>query len=230
MSRLLLRSATKGQLPRIFARGISQKTYTLNNGTKLPAIGFGTFQDKEQQESAVFNALNAGFRHIDTAKVFVLRSHSCFATLANTKICSYDTEEFIGKAIRKAGVPREEIYLTTKLWCNDFHPDDVEPALDEALAKLETPYVDLFLMHYPCTFKRGTERFPKGEDGVMQMGETTYVDTWKAMEKLVKKGKAKSIGVSNFSKGELQNLLDQGSIVSLPPSFTISSIIVTNLM
>lgn len=113
-------------------------------------------------------------------------------------------------------MPREEIFLTTKLWCNDFHPDDVEPALDEALAKLNTPYIDLFLMHYPCTFKRGVERFPKGEDGVMQMGDTTYVDTWKALEGLVKKGKAKAIGVSNFSKGEVQNLLEQGSIVSCP--------------
>ncbi|KAJ4364949.1 hypothetical protein N0V83_008565 [Neocucurbitaria cava] len=180
-------------LYRASTRCISQKTYTLNNGVKLPAIGFGTFQDKEQQESAVYNALNAGFRHIDTAKV-------------------YDTEEFIGRAIRKAGVPRTDLFLTTKLWCNDFHPDDVEPALDEALAKLGTEHIDLFLTHYPCTFKRGTERFPKGEDGIMQMGETTYVDTWKAMEKLVHKGKAKAIGVSNFSQGEVQTLLDQGSI------------------
>ena len=65
----LLRSAFKTQLPRTFSRGISQKTYTLNNGSKLPAIGYGTFQDKDQQESAVFKALNAGYGHIDTAKV-----------------------------------------------------------------------------------------------------------------------------------------------------------------
>lgn len=197
LSRLLLRSVSHLRihtLPRISSRHISQKTYTLNNGTKLPAIGFGTFQDKEQQEVAVYNALTAGFKHIDTAKV-------------------YDTEEFIGKAIRKAGIARKDLFLTTKLWCNSFHPDDVEPALDEALAKLDTAYIDLFLMHYPCTFQRGTERFPKGDDGVMQMGETTYVDTWKAMEKLVNKGKVKAIGVSNFSKGEVQNLLEQGSIV-----------------
>ncbi|KAB2573792.1 putative oxidoreductase [Lasiodiplodia theobromae] len=181
-------------IPCIASRPISQKTYTLNTGAQLPAIGFGTFQDKEQQESAVYNAINAGFRHIDTARV-------------------YDTEKFIGKAIRKAGVPRQDLFLTTKLWCNAFHPDDVEPALDEALADLDTPYIDLFLMHYPCTFKRGTERFPKGEDGQMMMGTTTYVDTWKAMEKLVQKGKAKAIGVSNFSKGEVQKLLDEGSIV-----------------
>lgn len=72
-------------------------------------------------------------------------------------------------------------------------------------------------MHYPCTFKRGAERFPKGEDGQMMMGTTTYVDTWKAMEKLVQKGKAKAIGVSNFSKGEVQKLLDEGSTVSRLP-------------
>lgn len=73
-------------------------------------------------------------------------------------------------------------------------------------------------MHYPCTFKRGSERFPKGADGVMQMGETTYVDTWKAIERLVTKGKAKAIGVSNFSKSEVQNLLDNGSMVSSDPA------------
>lgn len=198
LSRTFLRPTShhwSNVVPRACSRFVSQKVYVLNNGTKLPAIGFGTFQDKAQQEGAVYDALNAGFRHIDTAKV-------------------YDTEEYIGRAIRKAGIPREELFLTTKLWCNDFHPDDVEPALDEALDKLQSSYIDLFLMHYPCTFKRGTERFPKGGDGIMQMGETTYVDTWKAMEKLVHKGKAKAIGVSNFSNGEMQKLLDQGSMVS----------------
>lgn len=89
----------------------------------------------------------------------------------------------------------------------------MESALDASLKDLDTNYIDLFLMHYPCTFARGTERFPKGADGRMIMGETSFVDTWKAMEKLLKTGKVKAIGVSNFSKAEIKTLLDEGSVV-----------------
>ncbi|EKG19864.1 Aldo/keto reductase [Macrophomina phaseolina MS6] len=170
------------------------RVHTLNTGAKIPAIGFGTFQDKDAQEAAVTTALQTGYRHIDTARV-------------------YDTEIPIGKAIKASGVARGEIFLTTKLWCNSHHPDDVEPALDASLRDLDTPYVDLYLMHYPCTFARGEEQFPKGDDGKIIMGETTYVDTWRAMEKLLKTGKAKAIGVSNFSKGEIETLLREGSVV-----------------
>ncbi|KAL4877886.1 Aldo/keto reductase [Aspergillus karnatakaensis] len=171
-------------------------TYTLNNGAQIPALGFGTFQDADSQEETVSRALQRGMRLIDTARV-------------------YDVETQVGCGIKKSGVPREDIFLATKLWCNDYHPEDVERALDESLADLDTPYVDLLLMHYPCTFKRGSERFPRGENGRMVHGETTYVDTWRAMEGLTKTGKVKAIGVSNFSKGEVENLLKEGSI---PPA------------
>ncbi|KAF4537718.1 Aldehyde reductase [Lasiodiplodia theobromae] len=171
------------------------RTHTLNTGAKIPAIGFGTFQDADAQEAAVCTALKTGYRHIDTARV-------------------YDTEIQVGKGIKRSQVLREEIFLTTKLWCNSHHPDDVESALDASLKDLDTPYVDLFMMHYPSTFARGEDRFPMDkETGEMLLGETTYVDTWKAMEKLLGTGKVKAIGVSNFSKGEIETLIREGSVV-----------------
>lgn len=170
-------------------------TFTLNTGATIPAIGFGTFQDPDAQEDAVARALQAGLRLIDTARV-------------------YDVEKQVGHGIKASGIAREDIFLATKLWCNSYHPDDVESALDESLADLDTPYVDLLMMHYPCTFQRGKERFPRDSDGKMIHGETTYVDTWKAMEKLVKVGKVKALGVSNFSKGELETLISETSTVS----------------
>lgn len=169
--------------------------HTLNTGAKIPAIGFGTFQDADSQIDAVSRALKAGCRLIDTARV-------------------YDVEKQVGQGIKESGVAREEVFVGTKLWCNNFHPDDVESALDDSLRDLDTPYVDLLMMHYPCTFARGDERFPRDADGKMISGETSFVDTWKAMEKLVKTGKTKAIGVSNFSKGEIQKLLDQCDTVS----------------
>ncbi|KAI8292523.1 hypothetical protein K4K56_006010 [Colletotrichum sp. SAR 10_98] len=182
--------------PRQQLRGLT--THTLNTGAKIPAIGFGTFQDADAQEGAVKTALQCGYRHIDTARV-------------------YDTEVQVGKGIKASGVPRKDVFLTTKLWCNSYHPDDVEPALDASLKDLDTPYVDLFLMHYPCTFARGEDRFPKDASGKMIMGKTTFLDTWKAMEALLKTGKTKAIGVSNFSKDEVQTLLDKGSVMELHP-------------
>ncbi|KAK7398610.1 hypothetical protein QQX98_012019 [Neonectria punicea] len=177
-------------------RGIAtrQTRFQLNTGASIPAIGFGTFQDPDAQEDAVSRALNAGLRLIDTARV-------------------YDVEKQVGRGIKSSGVPREEIFLGTKLWCNNFHPDDVERALDESLDDLDTPYVDLLMMHYPCTFARGEDRFPRDSSGRMIRGETSYVDTWKAMEKLVKTGKTKAIGVSNFSKGELETIIRECSVV-----------------
>ena len=143
-------------------------------------------------------ALKAGLRLIDTAKV-------------------YHVEKQVGKGLKASGVPRGEVFLGTKLWCNKYHPDDVESALDQSLRDLDTPYVDLLMMHYPVTFKRGAEEFPRDESGKMLLGETTYVDTWRAMEKLVATGKVKAIGVSNFCKAELETLIRESSTVSSIP-------------
>jgi diketogulonate reductase-like aldo/keto reductase len=119
----------------------------------------------------------------------------------------------VGAAIKKSGIPRSEIFITTKLWNNSHNPKDVEPALDASLKDLGTDYVDLYLMHWPSAFKSGSNVFPKDKDGKVETDDISYLDTWKAMEKLVKTGKTKAVGISNFSKAEVETLLNEGSIV-----------------
>ncbi|KAK2613316.1 hypothetical protein N8I77_000237 [Diaporthe amygdali] len=147
--------------------------FKLNTGAAIPAIGFGTWQDADSQEDAVYHALKAGYHHIYTARI-------------------YGTEAAVAKGIKKSGVPRERIFLTTKLWNNAHHPDDVEKALDASLKDLDTDYVDLFLNHWP---------------------NIDYVDTYKALEKVFKKGKAKAIGISNFSKAEVEQVLKECEVI-----------------
>jgi len=128
-------------------------------------------------------------------------------------------------------VPREELFIVTKLWNNSHHPDDVEAALDASLKDLGVDYVDLYLMRkhspvsricdladfdvdWPSPFARGDELMPKDSNGKMKTGDADYVDTYKAMEKCQKSGKTKAIGISNFSKAELERLLKETSVVS----------------
>jgi diketogulonate reductase-like aldo/keto reductase len=104
------------------------------------------------------------------------------------------------------------LFITTKLWNNSHKPEDVEPALDASLKDLGMDYIDLYLMHWPSAFKPGPEMMPK-VDGKMQTADIDYVDTYKAMEKLLKTGKTKAIGISNFSYTELERLLKETSVV-----------------
>lgn len=89
----------------------------------------------------------------------------------------------------------------------------MEPALDDSLRDLGTNYVDLYLMHYPCSFKRGSDLMPEGPDGNLITDPTHFLDTWKAMEKLLATGKTKAVGVSNFSQIEIEQILEKGNVV-----------------
>ncbi|KAF2746429.1 Aldo/keto reductase [Sporormia fimetaria CBS 119925] len=168
--------------------------FKLNTGAQIPAIGFGTWQDADAQHSAVITALKAGCKHIDTAHV-------------------YGTEKAVGQGIKDSGIPRDQVFITTKLWNNAHHPDDVEKQLDKSLSLLGVEYVDLWLMHWPSAFARGEELFPKDGNGKIKTGDVDFVDTYKAMEKCLEKGKVKAIGVSNFSKAEMERLLKETSVV-----------------
>jgi diketogulonate reductase-like aldo/keto reductase len=116
-------------------RMASSSTIKLNTGAHIPAIGFGTWQDKDAQEPAVLAALKAGYRHIDTARI-------------------YGTEAAVGRALKKSGVPRNEVFLTTKLWNNSHHPDDVAKAFEASLKDLGVEYVDLYLIVCPTPIRQ----------------------------------------------------------------------------
>jgi len=172
----------------------NQTILKLNTGATFPALGFGTWQDKDAQESAVLEALKAGYRHIDTARI-------------------YGTEPAVGRAIQQSGIPRSEIFITTKLWNSAHHPEHVEQALDSSLKDLNTDYVDLYLMHWPSAAAPGEGYTSIDKDGNQIKGDTDYVTTYKEMERLHKAGKARAIGVSNFSQEEMDRLLKETDVV-----------------
>ncbi|MCU4746245.1 MULTISPECIES: aldo/keto reductase [unclassified Streptomyces] len=150
---------------------------TLNNGEEIPQLGFGVWQVPDDQATdAVSSALEAGYRHIDTAAV-------------------YRNEVGTGKALAASGLPREELFVTTKLWNADHGYDDALRAIDVSLEKLGLEYVDLYLIHWP------TPMYDQ------------YVEAWKAMEQIYGEGKAKAIGVSNFRPAHLRRVIDEGTIV-----------------
>ncbi|KAI0665709.1 Aldo/keto reductase [Trametes maxima] len=164
-------------------------SFTLNTGYKIPSVGIGCWMGSpgggEAAEKMCRDALNAGYRHVDTAY-------------------GYGNEECVGKAIRESGVPREDIFLTTKL--PNHHHHKVQESLNESLSKLGLDYVDLYLMHWPQSFTEDNKPIPCGQS-------PTFVETWKAMEELLETGKVRSIGVSNFSVKLLEVLLRESSIV-----------------
>lgn len=135
-----------------------------------------------------------------------------FDSLTWLIVSRYGTEPGVAAGIEKSGVPRKDIFITTKLWNNSHHPEDVEKAVDASLKDLKTDYIDLYLMHWPSPFARSDQLIPKKNDKI-ETGDSDYVDTYKAMEKLLDKGKVKAIGISNFSKAELERLLKETSVV-----------------
>lgn len=146
---------------------------TLNNGLDIPQLGFGVWQVKNDEAAiAVAKALQVGYRSIDTAMI-------------------YRNENGVGKAIQQSGIPREELFITTKVWNSDHGFDTTLRAYEESLEKLGLDYIDLYLIHWP------TPKYDK------------YVDTYKAMEKLYHDGRVKAIGVCNFDIDHLERLLNE---------------------
>lgn len=150
------------------------KTITLNNGVQMPILGFGVFQmtDAAECEQAVCDALMTGYRSIDTA-------------------ASYGNEEAVGNAIKRSGIPRNELFITTKLWVSDAGEEKAALGFERSLNRLQLDYLDLYLIHQPFGDVYGS---------------------WRAMEKINKAGKAKAIGVSNFQPDRLVDLIMSNEI------------------
>lgn len=168
-----------------------------NNGQQFPIFGLGTWKSKPGEVTqAVKDAIDIGYRHIDCAHV-------------------YGNEKEVGAAIKAkiadGTVKRDDLYITSKLW-NTYHkPEMVEPALKNTLSNLGLEYLDLYLVHWPFALKEGDDLFPTA-NGKTLFSDVDYLDTWKAMEAVCKKGLTKSIGISNFNKRQIERLLQNCSI------------------
>jgi methylglyoxal/glyoxal reductase len=152
-----------------------QDTTTLHNGVKMPWFGLGVFKVQEGSEviESVKAAIKNGYKSIDTAAI-------------------YKNEEGVGQAIKESGVPREELFITTKVWNSDQGYESTLQAFETSLEKLGLDYLDLYLIHWP--------------------GKNKYKETWKALEKLYKDGRVRAIGVSNFKVHHLQDLISDAVI------------------
>jgi diketogulonate reductase-like aldo/keto reductase len=166
--------------------------YELSNGVKIPKIGFGTWQIPDGQVAidAVKMALQVGYRHIDTAAI-------------------YGNEIGVGKGIIESNVPREEIFLTTKVWNTDQGYESTLKAFETSLKKLNTNYVDLYLIHWPAV-------------NIFENYQQKNLETWKAMEEIYRSGKAKAIGVCNFFEHHLTPLLEKATIKPMVNQIEIS--------
>jgi len=170
--------------------------YNLSSGYKMPAVAYGTFRsEKGQVGQAVLEAIKAGYRHFDLAHV-------------------YGNEKEIGKAFQKAFddglVARKDLFVTGKLWNSDHDVDVVPKACDFSLNNLGLDYFDLYLIHFPVAWKHTGLDTPSW--GASEFGDTSLIDTWRAMEKLVRDGKCRSIGVSNYPLMLLHDLVVQANV------------------
>ena len=155
----------------------SQLSLTLNTGDPIPQLGLGVFKVEDDVcEQIVLDALEVGYRHIDTAMI-------------------YRNEAAVGRAIAKSGIPRDELFITTKLWNSDQGAEATPGALSTSLELLGLDYVDLYLIHWPAPLR------------------DQYVESWLALEQLHEQGLARAIGVSNFEPEHLERILEEGSIV-----------------
>ena len=152
--------------------------FTLNNGVKIPSIGFGTWQtpDGETAENVVSFALKNGYSHVDGAAV-------------------YENENGVGRGIKASGVPRNQLFITSKVWNTERGYESTKKAFKKSLADLGLEYLDLYLIHWPANLKQ----FP--------IADEINLETWRAMTELYKEGKIKAIGVSNFQPHHLKPLM-----------------------
>ncbi|MEU6219426.1 aldo/keto reductase [Streptomyces sp. NPDC047022] len=149
----------------------------LNNGVAMPQLGFGVWQvPDDEAENSVATALETGYRSVDTAAI-------------------YGNERGVGRAVAASGIPRKDLFITTKLWNSDHGYDSALHAFDVSLGKLGLEYVDLYLIHWPLP------------------NRSTFVETYKALEKIYEDGRARAIGVSNFEPEHLATLIDQTSVI-----------------
>ena len=155
--------------------------YKLNNGKEIPSIGFGTFRLKEEVEYVVINAIEVGYKMIDTAS-------------------SYLNEEYVGNAIKKTKVDRKDLFITGKLWNDSREFEKIVEACKETLKKLNVDYLDLYLVHWPAS----PILYPNWKE--------INANVWKALEYLYEEGLVKSIGVSNFKKSQLEELMKVAKI------------------
>nr|XP_010589073.1 prostaglandin-E(2) 9-reductase-like isoform X1 [Loxodonta africana] len=170
----------------------------LNDGHFIPVLGYGTYASSEapkgKAEEATKLAIDAGFRHIDSAYL-------------------YQNEEEVGRAIRSkiadGTVKREDIFYTSKLWATFLRPELVRPALEKSLKKLQLVYVDLYIIHFPMALKPGEELLPTDEHGKVMFDTVDLCATWEALEKCKDAGLVKSIGVSNFNHRQLEMILNK---------------------
>lgn len=159
------------------------KYLTLNDGHSIPLVGFGTYKCTAQEGiQSVTAAIENGYRLIDTAAI-------------------YGNEDAVGKGIKASNIPREQLYITTKLWRENLGYASTKKEFARSLQKLNLEYIDLYLIHWPANAKN------------YENWQQTNADTWRAMEELQAEGKIKSIGVSNFFKQHLEALLQTANVV-----------------
>jgi len=168
------------------------------NGREIPLVGLGTWKSgPDVIRQTVKEAVYAGYRHLDCAWM-------------------YQNEQEVGKAIHElfseGVVKREELFITSKLW-NTFHSKSrVQIGLKETLKALGLAFIDLFLIHWPVGYKEGDDPLPKDDNGKFIPSDIDFIETWKAMEDLVREGLCRNIGVSNFNIKQVQRILDEGDL------------------
>jgi aldehyde reductase len=179
---------------------LPQTRMPLNNGAGyIPALGFGTLiPDLALTRTATRDALDAGFRHFDCAE-------------------RYRNEREVGEALETglvaAGIAREDIFVTTKLWNSNHRPERVEPAFEASLDRLKLQYLDLYLIHTPFAFQPGDDQNPRDRNGnVVYDNGVTLLDTWRAMESLVDGGRCRAIGLSDIGLKELLPIYESARI------------------